>query len=85
MSSLRRLFAGVLVGTLLALLIHPTARSTFLYLLRPHHEVALAVERSPLAQSPSFPIRPPRTEQVSTTDLSLLAYQMARRINVQGQ
>ncbi len=84
-SSLRRLFAGVLVGTLLALLIHPTARSMFLYLLRPHHKVALAVEGSPLAQSPSFPIRPPRAEQVSTTDLSLLAYQMARRINVQGQ
>lgn len=85
MSSLQRLFAGMLVGTVIALLIHPTARSTFLYLLRPHDEVARAVERSPLAQSPSFPIRPPKEKRVSTSDLSLLAYQMARRINVQGQ
>ncbi|MER3462097.1 MAG: hypothetical protein C4342_03575, partial [Armatimonadota bacterium] len=85
MSSLRRLFAGVLVGTLLALIIHPAARALFLYLLRPHDDVARAVELNPLSQSPSFPIRPPRAEQVSTGELSLLAYQMARRMNVQGQ
>jgi tetratricopeptide (TPR) repeat protein len=83
--SLQRLFTGVLVGTLLALLIHPAARETLFYLLRSHSAVAAAVERSPLSQSPSFPIRPPRTRQVSTMELSFLAYQMARRINVRGQ
>lgn len=82
---MRRLFVGVLVGVLLALVVHPAARELFLYLLRSHNAVAAAVERSPLAQSPSFPIRPARAEQVSTKDLSMLAYQMSRRINVQGQ
>ncbi|GIV01557.1 MAG: hypothetical protein KatS3mg015_0387 [Fimbriimonadales bacterium] len=85
MSPRQRLLAGVGFGIVAALFLHPTSRAFLLYGFHDQEPLQSLVENHPIAKAPTEAIRRPPPEGASLYDLSVLSYQIARRINVRGQ
>jgi hypothetical protein len=77
--------AGVGFGITLALFLHPVSRSVLLYGFHDQEPLPSLVERHPIAKPPTEGVSRPSPDGASLYEVSVFAYQIARRINVQGR